>query len=252
MHMKKTLFALIIVGISSCGTQKQEQTAAYNEEAPENNVTPGEAAEGWYSLFDGTSMKGWHIFRGGENNSWEVVGGTLHCKPFDDNGPNQRADLITNDTFENFELAFDWKISEKGNSGVIFRVSEEFEQTYASGPEYQLIDDEGYPGDLQPGQHTGANYDMHAPAKDVSNAVGEWNTSRIVANGNHIEHWLNGEKVVAYELGSDDWNHLRDNSKWKDFPGYGGTMKGYIALQDHGNEVWFRNIKIKPLATLEP
>jgi hypothetical protein len=250
--MKKYSFVLIMLISFSCGTQKNEQTSTYNEKAPLNNVAPGEAAEGWYSLFDGTTMNGWRTFRNLENDSWEVIDGTLHCKPFKDDETNLRADLVSNDQFDNFELAFDWKISPKGNSGVMFRVSEEFEQPYASGPEYQVIDDEGYPGDLQPGQLTGANYDMHAPTATASNAVGEWNTSKIVANENHIEHWLNGELVVEYELDSEEWNQLREKSKWKDFPGYGLTEKGHIALQDHGNEVWFRNIKIKPLATQTP
>ncbi len=250
--MKKLLIACVVLASFSCGTQNQEKSTAYNEEPPLNNVAPGEAAEGWYSLFDGTSMKGWRTFRNLENDSWEVMGGTLHCKPFKDDEINLRSDLVTNEQYENFELAFDWKISAKGNSGVIFRVSEEFEQPYASGPEYQIIDDEGYPGDLQPGQFTGANYDMHEPTAKASNAVGEWNASRIVVNESHVEHWLNGKMVVEYELGSDDWNQRRTNSKWKDFPGYGLTQKGHIALQDHGNEVWFRNIKIKPLADRTP
>lgn len=250
--MKKIWIVFSLMVMFSCGTQKQEQTSAYNEDAPENNVAPGEAAEGWYSLFDGTSMRGWRTFRNQQNDSWEVADGALHCKPFKDNETNLRSDLITNEQYENFEFAFDWKISPQGNSGVMFRVSEEFEQPYASGPEFQIIDDEGYPGDLQPGQLTGANYDMDVPTENASNPVGEWNTSRIVANGNHIEHWLNEKKVVEYEIGSEEWNQQRSNSKWKDFPGYGLTKKGHIALQDHGNEVWFRNLKIKPLAVRTP
>ncbi len=244
---KKVLMALVSALCLACGTQKSEQTSTAVEEPLPNTLSPALAAEGWYLLFDGSTMNGWRIFRNAENNSWEVADGTLHCKPFVDNGTNDRSDLVTEETYDNFELSFEWKISPQGNSGVMFRVSEEYEQPYASGPEYQVIDNEGYPGDLQPGQHAGANYDMHVPAKAVANPPGEWNASKIIANENHIEHWLNGEKVVEYDLYSDDWNQKRLASKWKDFPGYGMTKKGHIDLQDHGNEVWFRSIMIKPL-----
>ncbi|HLT75239.1 MAG TPA: DUF1080 domain-containing protein [Ohtaekwangia sp.] len=246
--MSKNLLIVIFSAIwFSCGTQKAEQTSTETDETQPNTLSTAQAEEGWRLLFDGKTMNGWRVFRNAENNSWEVVDGTLHCKPFADDATNHRSDLVTGETWEDFELSFEWKISAQGNSGVIFRVSEEFEQPYASGPEYQIIDNEGYPGDLQPAQHAGANYDMHVPSKDNANPPGEWNTGRIVAKGNHIEHWLNGEKVVEYDIHSDDWNQRREASKWKDFPGYAMTKKGHIDLQDHGNEVWFRSIMIKPL-----
>lgn len=199
------------------------------------------------SLFDGTTMNGWRTFKNMPNNSWEVIDGTLHCKPFIDGADNQRADLITVDQYGDFELAFDWKISAQGNSGVIYRATEEFDVPYASGPEFQILDDEGYPGDKKPEYLTAANYDMQAVEKKKLNPTGEWNSSKIVAKGNHIEHWLNGEKVLEYELYSDAWKAQVASHKWKDFPGYGLSKSGYIDLQDHGNEVWFRNITILPL-----
>ncbi|HEY9049005.1 MAG TPA: DUF1080 domain-containing protein [Ohtaekwangia sp.] len=213
----------------------------------ESILSDQQKAEGWVALFDGKTTTGWHFFKNKENNSWEVSDGTLHCKPFIENGTNQRSDLTTDTQYENFELTFDWKISAQGNSGIMFRVSEEYSEPYASGPEYQIIDDEGYPGDLKDVQLTGANYDMHVASAKAAKPVGEWNEGKIIVNGNHVEHWLNGTKVVEYELGSDDWNKRRKVSKWKDFPGYGLTKKGSIDLQDHGNEVWFKNILIKPL-----
>jgi hypothetical protein len=148
---------------------------------------------------------------------------------------------------DDFELAFDWKISAQGNSGVIFRATEDYDKPYFTGPEYQVLDDGGYPGEVKEQNFTAANYDMQAPINKSMNPVGEWNSSKIVANGNHIEHWLNGAKVLEYEIGSDEWNKQRAASKWKDVEGYAVPTRGHIDLQDHGNEAWFRNIKIKEL-----
>ncbi|MBX2962149.1 MAG: DUF1080 domain-containing protein [Cyclobacteriaceae bacterium] len=197
-----------------------------------------------HSLFDGKTLNGWRIFKNKENNSWEVIDGTLHCKPFSETEINHRSDLITEEQYENFELSFNFKIASQSNSGVMFRVSEDYELTYASGPEYQIIDDDGYPGQLAEENKTAGNYAMHVPEGKTLKPVGEWNEGKIIARGNHIEHWLNGNKVLAYELYADDWTTRRDASKWKDFPGYASVRKGHIALQDHGNEVWFKNIII--------
>ncbi|MBX2947444.1 MAG: DUF1080 domain-containing protein [Cyclobacteriaceae bacterium] len=199
------------------------------------------------NLFDGHSLTGWRIFKNKENNSWEVVDGTLHCKPFADTGANFRSDLITEEQFQNFELTFEFKIAAQANSGVMFRVSEDYDQTYSTGPEYQIIDDTGYPGQLAEENKTACNYAMHVAENKVLKPIDEWNEGKIVADGNHIKHWLNGTQVVAYELYSTDWTTRKEASKWKDFPGYATVKKGHIALQDHGNEVWFRNISIKVL-----
>jgi len=205
---------------------------------------------GYKSLFDGKTLNGWKFYQNRKNNTWEVKDGTLHCKPLNENvkgDGDERSDIMTVAEFENFELFFDWKISAQGNSGVIYRASEEFGQPYLSGPEYQLVDDENYGPKPTDKQLSGANYDVQAPSKKVVKPVGEWNTSKIVVKGNHVEHWLNGEKVVEYELHSDAWKQQKANSKWKDVAGYGMTKKGHIDLQDHGHEVWFRNILIKEL-----
>ena len=152
---------------------------------------------------------------------------------------------MTVDQYKDFELTFDWKISPEGNSGLIYRVTEEYEVPYGSGPEFQIIDDVNYPGELKDVNLTGANYGMHAPDKNKTlRPAGEWNSSRIIIKNNHVEHWLNGGKVLEYELGSDDWKKLVNTSKWKDFPGYGLAQSGFIDLQDHGSEVWFKNLYI--------
>ncbi len=125
-----------------------------------NQPTPQQSTDGFVSLFDGKTMNGWEVYKKKENDSWEVADDALHCKPFNENGTNKRADIRTTTEYENFDLMFDFKISPQGNSGVMFRVSEKYDEPYASGPEYQVIDDKGYPGDLKDVQHTAANYDM--------------------------------------------------------------------------------------------
>ena len=251
--MKKTLtllsFALLLF---ACGSKRTETdssdaTAMAGESAPSNQLTEQQKADGWKLLFDGQTMTGWRNYKNKENDSWEVVDGMLHCKKVNDSTENKRADLMTTDQYENYEFAFDWKIAPQGNSGVIYRVTEEFDVPYASGPEYQLIDDVGYPGELKAPNKTGSNYDVHEAKNKNLNPPGEWNSSKIVVNANHVEHWLNGVKVLEYELGSPDWKKRVAGSKWKDFPGYGLAKTGYIDLQDHGSEAWFRNIFIKVL-----
>lgn len=198
--------------------------------------------EGFVALFDGQSLNGWRPFRNQPNNSWEVAEGTLHCKGYQEGTQNLRSDLMTETQFEDFELWFEWKISAQGNSGVMFRVSEEFDVPFATGPEYQVIDEVGYPGELKDENKVACNYDMHIAQNKMVKPVGEWNQGKLVVQGNHVEHWLNGAQVLTYELHSDDWKNRVANSKWKDFPAYGTHRQGHIVLQDHGNEVWYKNI----------
>jgi hypothetical protein len=241
----------------ACQSKKVEENTTAKADSAATTTTPAspaavtltaeQQAEGWKLLFDGVSKNGWRTFKNKENNSWEVVDGTLHCKPFDDKGTNQRADLITVDQYENFELAFDWKISAQGNSGVMFHVSENFDEPYATGPEYQVLDDKGYPGEVAETNFSGSDYGLYAAQNKKLNPVGEWNSGKIIVKGNHVEHWLNGVQVVSYELHSDEWKKLVAKSKWKDFPAYATTKTGFIDLQDHGHEVWFKNIMIKTL-----
>ena len=244
----KNLFLIMLGTVLLAGcAPKQEQAPQEAEAAPTpvNVLTDEEKAAGWVLLFDGQSMNGWRSYKNSEQDCWDIQDNALHCKGAMD--ADKRADILTTEQYENFELAFDWKISPGGNSGVMYRTSEEFDAPYYSGPEYQIIDDAGYKGDLSEMQKAGANYEMHIAENKTTASVGEWNTSRIVVNGDHCEHWLNGTKVLEYEFGSADWKARKQASKWKDAAGYGMTRKGHIDLQDHGHEVWYRNIKIKTL-----
>jgi hypothetical protein len=213
----------------------------------DNMLTDNETKEGWKSLFDGKTMNGWRPYQNKKTDSWEVVDGVMHCKGSATNKSDMQADMITNDQYENFELSVDWKISKAGNSGIMYMVTEEFPTAYLSGPEYQLIDEPNFPEKLEDWQKVGANYAMDPAPTAKSKPFGEWNNTKIIVNKGHVEHWLNGEKIVSYELWTDDWKRKKEMGKWKDAPGYGLAKKGYIALQDHGSEAWFKNIKIKEL-----
>lgn len=207
-------------------------------QAPPNTLTTDERAAGWHLLFDGVTMDQWRAFRHPDaRTGWQVQDGTISLVP---------ADLITRDEFADFEFAFDWKLVRRGgNSGVMFRAVEGRAETYHSGPEMQLLDNAGHDDGKVPETSVGANYALHAPARDASKPIGEWNAARIVADGAHVEHWLNGQKVVEYELWTPDWAARVAASKFRAWPQYGQARRGHIVLQDHGNAVAFRNLKIR-------
>ena len=206
-----------------------------------NTLSAAEKSAGWRLLFDGATTAGWHLYGGGRVLGWEIADGALVALAQDDGH-----DIVTDDEFENVELVLDWKLSPRANSGVFFNVVEQgYKVIYATGPEYQIIDDDGWPSRLEEWQHTGANYAMHPPLARAAKPVGEWNHTRILVNRGHVEHWLNGAKTADYVMWTPEWEKLVAAGKWKDYPGYGRARKGRIGLQDHGNKVWFRNIKVR-------
>ena len=212
-----------------------------------NMLTEKEKKEGWQLLFDGNSMNEWRTYKNKPINSWEVINGELHCKGSVTDKTDKRSDLITKNQYDNFELSIEWKISKAGNSGILYHVTEDYDASYLSGPEYQLIDDDGFPEKLEDWQKTGADYAMYTTTSRPTRLVGEYNITKIVVNGSHREYWLNGVKVLEFEAWTPDWNKRKMEGKWKDAPGYGMAKTGFICLQDHGSEIWFRNIKIKKL-----
>ncbi|MDQ6814905.1 MAG: DUF1080 domain-containing protein [Bacteroidota bacterium] len=213
----------------------------------DNTLTHSEKKAGWKLLFDGKSMDGWRSYQNQETNSWTVKNGTMYCKGSVTDKSDKRADMITQDQYENFDLSVDWKISPQGNSGILYMVTEEFPRSYLSGPEYQIIDDVNFPQKLEDWQKTGANYAMDPAPTAAPTPAGQWNTTRIVVNKGHVQHWLNGKKLLDFEMWTDEWKKKKANGKWKDASGYGMSKKGHIALQDHGSEAWFKNLKIKVL-----
>ncbi len=216
-----------------------------------NALTGAEKAAGWELLFDGRSLKGWHAYNGQGTGSWKVEGCALESVGTEGNyGSDLRADLVTDRKYEAFEISIDWKASKGGNSGLMYGVVEDpkYKAAWMTGPEYQFIDDVGFPQKLEEWQKAGANYAMHLPNDQKKlKPVGEWNNTKIVVNGTHVEHWLNGRKILEFERWNEEWKKLRDSGKWKDAPDYGLAARGPIVLQDHGSAFWFRNVKIRPL-----
>lgn len=205
-----------------------------------------QSQKGWKNLFNGKSLDGWRNYQNKLSGSWSVKDGILYCKGNKD-GNTQHADLITEEQFENFEFSIEWKIASGANSGILYLVSEAYPSSFHSGPEYQLIDDKGYPSKLEDWQKTAANYAMNIPAEDATKAAGEWNHTRIIVNQGKVQHWLNEKKVVEYTLWDENWQKNKANGKWKDIAAYGSVKSGHIALQDHGGEAWFREIRIRRL-----
>jgi Domain of Unknown Function (DUF1080) len=210
-----------------------------------NKLTAKEAKAGWKLLFDGKSTKGWRGYKQKTAPAaWVVKDGVL---AFERQDGVQGGDLMTRDQYESFELSLDWRITEGGNSGIMYHVQETEDQPWKTGPEMQVLDNAKHRDGKNAITSAGSCYALYAPAKDVTRPVGEWNQARLVVNGANVEHWLNGEKIVSYEKGGEDWNAKVAASKFKAFPNFGKPTKGHIDLQDHGDRVEYRNIKLRVL-----
>ncbi|HWX20224.1 MAG TPA: DUF1080 domain-containing protein [Candidatus Binatia bacterium] len=211
--------------------------------AAPNQLTDQEQAAGWKLLFDGKDTAGWRTFKKETfpKKGWVVEDGWLHCLG------SGGGDIITDVEFDDFELQWEWKQAPAGNSGVKYFITET--RNSAIGHEYQMIDEALEPdAKLADGKRVSASfYDVLKPTKVATKPPGELNQSRIVVKGNLVEHWLNGEKVLEYECGSEALKAAVAESKFKTTAGFGDKIKGHILLQDHHSEVWFRNVKLRPL-----
>lgn len=186
-------------------------------------------------------LTAWRAWRGtGIPAQWTIRNGVIEHQP-------GGGDLVSVETFHNFELSFDWRISAGGNSGVIYRSSEDFAMPYQTGAEYQILDNAGHADGKSPLTSAASDYGLYPPSADFTRPVGEWNAARVVVNGNYVEHWLNGVKVLDYEIGSPDWKQRVAQSKFAAWPEYGTTATGHVDLQDHGDPVAYRNLMIKVL-----
>ena len=209
-----------------------------------NALTEEERVDGWELLFDGQSLDAWRGFKqdATPTTGWEVLGGCL-VRAAEGGG-----DIITKKQYDDFELTLEWRVptGQPGNSGIFFNVTEEGEAVYETGPEMQILNNAVHPDGHDTRTSAGANYALNEPTEVTVMPAGMFNYARILVEGNHVEHWLNGVKVVDYELHSPEWEERVAGSKFADWP-YGEADVGHIALQDHGDLVWFRNIKIRPL-----
>ncbi|MDP6538837.1 MAG: DUF1080 domain-containing protein [Planctomycetota bacterium] len=209
-----------------------------------NTLSEAERAAGWALAFDGETAAGWRRFRGEgfPAGGWQVDGGALRKVAGAGGG-----DLVSERSYQDFEFAFEWKVAGGANSGIMYRVSEERGNTWETGPEYQILDDTAHRDGRRAKTSAASLYAMIAAEPKTLAPVGQWNSGRILVVGNHVEHWLNGVRVVAFELHDEAWVELVEGSKFKNMPGFGKERRGHIALQDHGDDVWFRNLKIRDL-----
>jgi len=243
--LTQALAIVVFLSFTLCGIASAQKLNQRKEETKTaiNTLTREERKQGWDLLFDGQTMNKWKNYGKDTLIGWKVQDGNMVALG---EGSN---DIITRGIFGDFELSLEWKTSPQGNSGIFFHVVEgKHPALYETGPEYQIIDEAGWPDKLEEWQKAAANYALHpAPATKKLKPVGEYNQSRIVVKKAHVEHWLNGEKVVEYELWTPEWEKLVHEGKWKDFPDYGRAREGHLGLQDHGNVTWFRNIKVRRL-----
>jgi hypothetical protein len=241
--MKKIIYLFISAAIFfACNSTK---VTSMNTAA--NTLTTQEKNDGWQLLFDGKTTGAWHTYgKSGIGKGWKAEDNTLHIDPSVKDG----GDIVTNEEFENFHLKLEWKIATKGNSGIMFYVKEDaakYASTYFTGPEMQVLDNAGHADAAIPKHRAGDLYDLIAVSKETVKPVGEWNAAEIKADNGKLDFYMNGEHVVNTVMWNDAWRNMIANSKFKQWPDFGTFKQGKIALQDHGDHVWFRNIRIKKL-----
>lgn len=247
---------LVLFSCQKSGSGEESDTTAVADTPAtpaDNTLTEAESSAGWELLFDGRTLNGWKRYNADSIGPlWVVEDEVIVCKGegLTEGTAGIGGSLITSRQFGNFDLTLEWKITPGGNSGVLYHVIEkpEYPHAHDTGPEFQVMDDGGWEGELREEQKAGSNYDMYAaPATKKLMPIGEWNTARIVYNNGHVEHYLNGEKVVEFDEGSPDFEERYKKSKWPEYPGWNKSKTGAIALQDHGANVYFKNIKIREL-----
>src|SRR4051812_16848778 len=249
--LESSITLLLFASVAACAKRGTETGPLVNGTIPKasaasspsmNTLTAAEQAAGWRLLFDGRTTNGWRGYKTTTMpNGWHVTDGLLAKDSSVD-------DILTNDQFGDFELALDWRIGTGGNSGLFYRATEEYEKVYWSAPEYQLLDDANAPDGRNRLTSAAAAYGLYAAPAGVVKPAGEWNSSRIVLCGNHVEHWLNGQRVVEYELGSPAWQERVKKSKFNDWPNYGRAARGHIGIQgDHPGALAIRDLRVRVL-----
>lgn len=246
--MKQLITTIAVAGLlTACNTadEKSNGTAAEMKAAGSDT--------GWVSLFDGKTTAGWHSYgKTTIGEAWKVADGAIYLDTTQKDGWQIKGggDIVTNDEFENFHLKLEWKIAPNGNSGIIFYVHEDtakYKYVWYTGPEMQVLDNNGHSDAKIPKHRAGDLYDLISCSKETVKPAGEWNEAEIVSINGKLDLFLNGTNVVSTNMWDSAWKQLLAGSKFKDMADFGTYKKGRIALQDHGNAVWYRNIKIKKL-----
>ncbi|MDP4264226.1 MAG: DUF1080 domain-containing protein [Bacteroidota bacterium] len=248
---------IILLALTACnnnaGSGKTNDSTQAKMGPVTNALSDQEKNEGWQLLFDGQSTKGWHKYGGGPvGTAWKISDGTIYLDTsIKTNGEIAGGgDIATDEDFDNFDLKLDWKISQGGNSGIMFYVNEDtvkYKRPYESGPEMQVVDNVGHPDGKIVKHKAGDLYDLVSCSKETVKPAGEWNKAEIKCLNGKLDLYLNDENVVSIPLWDDNWTKMVAGSKFKEWPGFGTFKKGKIDLQDHGGMVWFRNIRIKRL-----
>ncbi len=242
---------MMIMCMISCGTSDpkdaQNLYTEIDHKAEPNSLTKKEQEKGWQLLFNGSDANGWHGYNMNSfPDCWAIEDGAFTMNSL---GGGEDQDIVTDKQYRNFALSLEYKLTKASNSGVIFQIKEDtlYKYPYETGPEFQVIDHESWPDQLQDWQINGANYAMYPPLVKPYKPVGEWNHLLLVVNGNEVTQILNGEVVVKYEKYSEEWTNLRNSGKWSDFPDWGKFDEGHISLQNHGTKVWYRSVKLKEI-----
>ncbi len=245
---KINLVLLVAVIFGGCKSSKAPSMSTL-----QNTLSQKEKDNGWQLLFDGQTTKGWHTYgKQTIGKAWKVVDGALHLdaeskKSF---SSSEGGDIVTDNEFDNYDLQLDWKISKNGNSGVMIYVNEDitkYKEPYFTGPEMQVLDNDGHADGKIFKHRAGDLYDLIPSTKESANPVGEWNHVEIIANQGKLDFYLNGTQTVSTTMWDDNWRKMIAASKFNAWADFGTYKKGRLDLQDHGNDVWFRNIKIKRL-----
>lgn len=256
--MKKLSIAIAALSLFACNDNSKDKKADESnvpvfETVTMNSLSDQEQKDGWQLLFDGASTKGWHKY--GDTvagSAWKVVDSTLHLDATEQENWQIKGggDIVTDDEFENFHLKLEWKIDTCGNSGVVFKIHEDpkkYKWGWETGPEMQILDNTCHPDAKIIKHRAGDLYDLISVSKETVKPALEWNQVEIKILNDKLDFWLNGENVISTMMGDDNWKNMLKNAKWKEHPDFSTYKKGRIGLQDHGNNVWFRNIKIRKL-----